>query len=266
LPAVLDVPSGLDELDLGGEAVGPAALAYTACPDCGIVLVMADGRQFSVPLSGSVSPLQELGGYSLSPDGRWLAMRNGLDLAVRDLTSGEMLLLPASSSGGSLVAEAWSPDSRWLLVRQVTGDRRVEHRLVELGDGGVRDVAPPAGWDFVGVLPSGELLSVEAGTAASGLAVTAVAVRVSDPSGDTVRELLIDADGWLHPGETLAGGVLTYPESDMVEVTPVRDGSLLVRVFGQVLLSGVLWVSPDGQVTARTDLGDGAEQWWDVYG
>jgi hypothetical protein len=34
LPAVLDVPSSsLDELDLGGEAVGPAALAYTACPD-----------------------------------------------------------------------------------------------------------------------------------------------------------------------------------------------------------------------------------------
>ncbi len=99
------------------RAVGPAVIAYRACPrSCPAYLLMADGTQYQLQLPSlaagccdSWSPATRDLPVSLSPDGRWLAVSDGLSLRIRDLSGTDVRTAQLAD------VVAWSPDDRYLL-------------------------------------------------------------------------------------------------------------------------------------------------------
>jgi hypothetical protein len=120
--------------------IGRAAYAYTTLG--GSYLVTDDGRRYTLPNPGL-----------LSPDGRWLGYGLARDrYLVRDLTS--EMVWPVTDGMGGL---EWSADSRWLLLTDGTEPRQKWYLRLDTRDGAQRTSDVPLGFADA-VLPSGEIL------------------------------------------------------------------------------------------------------------
>ncbi|MEU8076178.1 SigE family RNA polymerase sigma factor [Catellatospora citrea] len=240
LPAL---PSRLDENTRSeplptDRGPGPAVLqvyAEQTSASLGAVLVMVDGRHYTVPppAAGFVNA------PALSPDGRWLTWSTAAATVVRDLTGTEVRELPATSN-----APLWSPGGDWFLLPAHAGKGET---LFHLPDWTARELAPVSSWDRSTkvVLDSGELLR-----SAGSPTATAVPLEVVDPVTGAARAVTVDAADRLGPGESVyKWSLLSAPGSSAgLEV-------LGVSAQGSAQVVGVLQFSTsDGRVLRRISL------------
>ncbi len=118
LPPVVTPPTGYVPPLPTDRGVGPAVLAYRACPStCPAYLVTATGRTYALgtpdrdanPLVATAAQVQDLA-VSLSPDGRYLATTTNDATTIRDLTGTGVRREPFG------LILAWSPGDRFVLV------------------------------------------------------------------------------------------------------------------------------------------------------
>ncbi|MCW6006500.1 hypothetical protein K1W54_18235 [Micromonospora sp. CPCC 205371] len=197
--------------------VGRAAYAYTT--DGGSYLVTDDGRRYTLPNPGL-----------LSPDGRWLAYGLAPDrYLVRDLTS--ETVWPVTGGMGGL---EWSADSRWLLLTDGTEPRQKWYLRLDTRDGAQRTSDMPFGFAD-GVLPSGEILyAADPFMHSAGADPT---LTRYDPATSAKTEIPLAAP---------EPGTLVEPNEQRLTVLPGPGNTVLLGAYG-----------PDG-VTAllEYDLGD----------
>jgi hypothetical protein len=255
-PGVVEPSPEAEPLPADGP-VGLAALIYRACHACDMTLLLADGRQLVLPDDdGPLVPR-----YSLSPDGRWLASRDESGAVVRDLT-GDVVHELDGPARSVLVPWAWSPDSAWALFAVTDAvDGVKDYVLLELPDGTVAEIPAPHPAQFVGVLPTGELVAATMPQPTDG-PVTALDVEVRDRQGGVVDTLTIDAAQWLAAGETLVPMRTFSPSPLLLLISPDGDGLLLAAFGEQEPELVILSVQLDGEITGRLDVpGEGFQGW-----
>jgi hypothetical protein len=264
LPEQIQSMSDITELPPDGT-VGLGALTYTPCGECDTVLVLADGTQYSLPGEGGAA----LFGYSVSPDGHWLASTDATGVQVRELVGDRTHVVETPEGADGLVLWAWSADSRWLLLGESDVDASPVIQptavLLDLTDGTSTRVTAPDGRMLTAVLPSGELLAIEDPLGFGDVTGrrTQVLMERLDPASDgSVEQLTIDAGEWLQEGETLA------QEGDIngVQLVAPSEDSVFVSVFGETTgPTALLEVGLDGRVLSRleiaTELPD-RQIWW----
>ena len=120
-------------IDLGGAVMAVSRTGTIVTPATAPQrrLEMVDRSGRATPLSSHVA---EFGDPSISPDGRWLALRRGRDIWLLDRTQGSLTRLSFDSSASR---PTWSPDGR-----AVAYIRRIRTHL-DLRRMGVDGSAPP---------------------------------------------------------------------------------------------------------------------------
>jgi len=251
-PALVTAPSRAPAPLTG--PVGRASLVYAPCArDCAPLLVLPDGTQYTLPAPAGDSPTA---GYSLSPDGRWLAHPTAAGLAVRDLTSTTERDLPAGGAGsGRLVA--WSPGStRALVVRPAAGTATALD-VLDL-DTGAHHSATAAGLNPVAVRDDGTVLSW--GGPGNRLSVADISSGVPVPG----RTVTPDLTSLMRPGEvTSAGSLVLGPDASLAMLTV--DAPSAARGPGRAAAMMLVDLT-DGHAVSRLDLpaDTGADRWQPV--
>jgi hypothetical protein len=219
------------------------------------MLVLADGEQLMLHGEGSAA----LFGYSLSPDGRWLASVGTTGTTVRDLTGDRVHLVEPPETADGLAPWAWSADSRWLLLAEsdLDSDLIVQPTAVlfDLTEGTSTRVTAPGGRMFAAVLPSGEVVAVDDPLGFGNVAGrrTRVEVEVLEPvSANASREFVIDAGEWLETSESLAqeGSI-----NGVQLVTAPGGDRLFLSVFGDATgPTALLEADLDGRILSRVEI------------
>ena len=244
--------------------VGAAAMVYRLCEECATGLLMADGRRFTLP----EPDFALLPHYSVSPDGRWLAARDGAGGWIRDLT-GSTVYEVDGATGQALVPWAWGVDSRWVIFGDVElaggGPEALRYLLVDLVDGSVAEVPAAPGREVVGVLGSGHLVAL-ASAVRSPAPVTSLEVELWDSTGAVVHGFTVEPGEWLQRGETLASAGTFTPYLTHLFVSPDGQG-LRLAVFGSDTPSlSILEVDLDGQVRSRVEVPEEGPMGWRLLG
>ncbi len=260
IPGRLVPPAAATRLPAAG-AVGAGGLVYAACASgCAPLLVLADGRQYALPKAPD-GP--STGGYTLSPDGRWLGLPGDGGLTLRELTGGVRYRFTPAIPGNRVTAWAWAPDGSRLLIGEHRDGTVSRYLLVDMATGQATQPTVPAGVDVTGVLPSGELVAatpVGGGAPATRLTLTMLG------SGTPVT---VAPAGRLRAGEVLAlpgnQPQVRVGTDGLVQVTVVRAGA--TPDDRGVHATAVLFVGLDGTVLGRTDLpARGTAESWQVLG
>lgn len=213
--------------------VGRGAYAYAT--GAGSYLVTEDGRRFTLPNPGL-----------LSPDGRWLAY--GLvpnRYLVRDLLGG--IAWTVTDGMGGL---EWSADSRWLLLTDGTEPRQKWYLRLDTRDGARRSSDVPLGFAD-GVLPSGEILySADPFMRPAG--ADPVLTRY-DPVTGAKAEIPLDVAG---------GQNLVEPNEQRLTVLPGPGDSALLGVYTATGLSALLeYDLGDRHLVARHEIPRESGEW-----
>ncbi|MGK5440815.1 hypothetical protein ACSNN7_03155 [Micromonospora sp. URMC 105] len=207
LPARLDPPPALADLP-AGRAVGPAAFLYDVQPPDAageaarpmrqrdIHLVTRSGEQFRVGRTpAELGPVNQ----SLSPDGRWLAVRRGGQWWIRDLTDTTERAVP---TGYALWR--WSTDSGAVVLAELSQSSRA-FSVLSMRDGTLRrlDVAATPLTDVVTLVDGRHLVLVDLTPVAPGAtAPPELAVTVRDLATGATRTVPVLRPGQLGPGES----------------------------------------------------------------
>ena len=160
-PGGLAAPASATHIDgLPDTAVGSAALAYTECMNrCPLRLVTTNGQK--LVLSAVTVPPQ--GNVTISPDGRWLGAPTPAGYLLRDLAGTTTITVPSANprEGWVLSPWTWSKDSQHVILG-FHADGNVEQYFdVDLNEGSSTPVAVKPGQEVVGVLTSGELITID---------------------------------------------------------------------------------------------------------
>ncbi|QSB17586.1 hypothetical protein JQS43_18545 [Natronosporangium hydrolyticum] len=254
LPATVDSADGSATIPDEGP-VGRGEMLYQ-CRECDVMLVLDSGEQLALTEDLGFGALTA---FSLSPDGRWLAHGGPGGTVVRDLIGEERHFVAAP-----LGPVVWSGESRWLLLVEFgSGDAPAGYFLVDTDDGSLVEAAVIADHDYVAVLPGGELIALDRMVGAEE-PVAVVHGEVVVPGREATSSLVIDAEDWLEPGETLVeagqlGGV-------QFVLDPAGEGAYL-SVFTGTSPVALLRVTLAGEVTDRVSLAFPSERgWWALEG
>ncbi|MEU4717099.1 hypothetical protein AB0F73_26080 [Micromonospora purpureochromogenes] len=207
LPARVVPPPALADLPTE-RAVGPAAFLYHVDLPGGfdeatgtsrqhdIHLVTRTGQQFRVGRTpAAVGPVNQ----SLSPDGRWLAVRRGGQWWIRDLTDTTERAVP---TGYELWR--WSTDSGAVVLAELSQSTRA-FAVLSMRNGSLRrlDVAATPLTDAVTLVNGRYLVLVDLTPAARGArARPELAVTVRDIDTAATRTVPVLRPGQLGPGES----------------------------------------------------------------
>ncbi|MEH0828560.1 MULTISPECIES: hypothetical protein [unclassified Micromonospora] len=212
LPARLGPPPTLADLP-ADRAVGPAAFLYDVqLPDGfdeatrtfrqrDIHLVTRSGEQFRVGRTpAEIGPVNQ----SLSPDGRWLAVRRGGQWWIRDLTDTTERAVP---TGYELWR--WSTDSGSVVLAELSQSSRA-FAVLSMRDGTLRrlDLAATPLTDAVTLVDGRHLVLVDLTPAAPGAkARPELAVTVRDIGTGANRTVPVLRPGQLGPAESFTAVV-----------------------------------------------------------
>ncbi|WP_214104568.1 hypothetical protein [Acrocarpospora catenulata] len=138
--------------------VGQGAAVYTPCrATCPTLLSLTDGREFALG-PHTVTPS---GNMTLSPDGRWLGLPTLAGYQLRDLLGDTVVQVPAIGTGGAFSPWVWSADSRRLILGYHQSGDVSGYLQVDLSTGKQTTLTPSAGYEPVGILPSGALVLLD---------------------------------------------------------------------------------------------------------
>lgn len=209
LPEVVAPPAQPPPVLDPGRPVGPGSLLYRVRERADTILLTSDGRRYTVPDG------DDPGALSLSPDGRWLLLRDGDRMAIQDLRDGGRREL--STIDRKEISWRWSSNGRWLALGAtlVPPAERGLMSLIDLTTGQTTwSHAQPAETSMLAVLDSGEVLAWNAGT---------TSLSAEHPSG-AARSVPLRLAGAMRPGE----GLNPQP----VAAQALADGaSVLMRVW-----------------------------------
>jgi hypothetical protein len=244
-PATVAPPARSEKLPSG--AVGPASFVYAPCPrDCAALVVLPDGRQYELPTPDRREPLD---GVTLSPNGAWLGWRDGGQVILRNLVTGNSQSVDAATDPWY-----WSPDSGWLLVADQHGINVDDLVLLDLAHGGSQRRVPARRCDaIVGVTDDGDILRWVSGGDVAGLLPV---LGFCDPAtGDVRREVRVtlapEAGALLNPGETVTARVAYLGPGGETAILFVTDQRRAEYAAAIALLEVDLG---DGHVMTRLDL------------
>jgi hypothetical protein len=190
-----------------------AELAFSCVRGCTPVLLLADGREFTIPTDAS-----SVRDVTLSPDGRWLGYPLGTGFVVRDLLGSDGYRLGSRAVNRRLAAWAWSADSSLLLLADLRDGRPEEFFVQNLPNRSHTSVTVWPGHELLGVRPPSELITVrtDAGSGAR------VAIDLTNEFGRTTASLTVDAADRLGPRERLEPTSLRFTDDFRFEVVVVR--------------------------------------------
>jgi DNA-binding CsgD family transcriptional regulator len=244
LPAQVAEPQSSVPLLPGGHAVGRGLIAYRACPHtCTAYLMLADGTQYRLALPtgdpaccpNRTAAERDLP-VSISPDGRWLAIADGGEVRLRDLTSSVVRRAAVTD------IIAWSPNGRFILGDCPNGVCRVEVDT---------DASTPMDPRARGVDNTGRVI-----IAFSSIAVSSINVQITDPDATaaiTGGQLLHGTEAFAIPGSDAAAVRVAFGDQGWYaaiafEARNRRPSALVLGNF------------TDGSVAGRADLPAGAGQ------
>lgn len=188
LPEVVAPPAQPPPVLDPDRPVGPGSLLYRVREQAGTILLTSDGRRYTAPDGDDRRAL------SLSPDGRWLLLRDGGRMAIQDLRDGGRRELGGTDQ--KEIAWRWSSNGRWLALGAplVPPGVRGTMSLVDLTTGQtIWSRGQPAESSILAVLDSGEILTWYAATTSLG---------AEQPSG-AARSVPLRLAGAMRPNEGL---------------------------------------------------------------